>query len=88
MIRKCAALLLLLCLMLPLTAPAATEITETMHVTENTDWVSLRESPSTASKRLVKVPAGATVTGCEKGNKEFVRCTYEGMQGYILLRYL
>ena len=69
-------------------ALAANDITPTMQVTPDTDWVSRREQPKTNSTRLVKVPAGAYVTGCEKANKEFVQCTYEGQKGYILTRYL
>ena len=50
-------------------------------------WVSLRETASTYSARLIKVPLGAKVTDCVK-NGAFVRCTYKGQTGYILAKYL
>ena len=85
---RLAALMLCVMLLLQGFALAAAEITPTMQVTPDTDWVSLRSQPKTNSSRLAKVPAGAYVTACEKANKEFVCCVYEGQQGYILTRYL
>ena len=59
-----------------------------MKVVKCKEWVSLRQKPSTAAKRLKKVPLGATVTDCKAYSKEFVSCTYEGQSGYILAEYL
>ena len=56
-------------------------------VTGCESWVSLRETASTYSARLIKVPLGAKVTDCVK-NGAFVRCTYKGQTGYILAKYL
>ena len=54
------------------------------------EWVSLREAPDTAAKRLRQVPLGAVVTDCEPADEGsgFVRCTYDGATGYILEEYL
>lgn len=56
-------------------------------VTGCESWVSLRETPSTSANRLNIVPLGAKVTDCVK-NGSFVKCTYKGMTGYILAKYL
>ena len=60
--------LLLLCIaftMLPALADA--EYIGNMEVVNCNEWVSLRESPSTSAKRLVKVSLGAIVSNCEQG---------------------
>ncbi len=48
-------------------------------------FASLRELPDTASRRLARVPLGATVTDCYIVDERFACCTYNGMTGYILL---
>ena len=48
-------------------------------------YASLRELPDTGSKRLARVPLGATVTDCYIVDERFACCTYDGLVGYILL---
>ena len=63
-------------------------LADNMFVVNCKEWVSLRKSPSTSSERLMKVPLDATVTDCEWVDGNFTRCTYEGVTGYILDKYL
>ncbi|MBO2516775.1 MAG: hypothetical protein CW338_05770 [Clostridiales bacterium] len=63
-------------------------VAETMEVVNCSDWVSLRQLPSTKSPRLEKVPLGAIVTGCEQVTENFISCSYNGKKGYIQLNYL
>jgi len=76
---------LILTLLFLLTAAA---LADDMFVVNCEEWVSLRKSPSTSSERLKKVPLDATVTDCEWVDGHFTRCTYEGVTGYILDKYL
>ena len=48
-------------------------------------YASLRELPDTSSRRLARVPLGATVTDCYIVDERFACCTYDGFTGYILL---
>ena len=48
-------------------------------------YASLRELPDTSSKRLARVPLGATVYDCYIVDDRFACCTYDGIEGYILL---
>ena len=63
-------------------------LADNMMVVNCDEWVSLRETPSTSAKRLMKVPLDAVVTDCEWTDSSFTRCTYEGVTGYILDKYL
>ena len=47
-------------------------------------WTSLREYPDTASKRLLKVPAGAVVTNCYYQDDHYTYCEYQNVGGYVL----
>ena len=80
----------LICLTLLLSAvPAlAVGVTDVMIVANCSEWVSLRESPDTASKRLKTVRLGEFVTDCTMATNGFVHCCYEGVWGYILFQYL
>lgn len=71
-----------------LPALAEGESLGTLRVCNCEEWVSLRKKPKTSSDRLVKVPLGALVTDCVRENDEFIYCTYEGKNGYILAEYL
>ncbi len=79
--KRFFALLLLLMLL-----PAA--LADNMVVVNCNEWVSLRKSPSASSERLKKVPLYDIVTDCQWENDEFMRCTYEGVTGYIQVKYL
>ena len=48
-------------------------------------YASLRELPDTSSRRLARVPLGATVYDCYIVDDRFACCTYDGIEGYILL---
>ncbi len=61
-----------------------------MKVVKCSSYVSLRESRSTSSKRLAKVPLGAMVLAFpEAGDGNgFLYCVYHGTEGFILAEYL
>ena len=71
-----------------------------MRVTRCRDYVSLREYPDKTSKVLAKVPLDSIVLYCsndigqfahgkyKKQYKLFIRCEYEGQEGYILRKHL
>jgi len=71
-----------------------------MRVIKCKDYVSLREMPDKTSKVLAKVPLGSIVLYCSKNIRKyahgaykkqyekFIRCEYEGQEGYILKQYL
>ena len=87
--KRFIALLLLLCMALThMPALADSEYIGNMEVVNCNEWVSLRESPSTSSKRLVKVSLGAIVSNCEQLNEEWIYAEYDGYSGYILAMYL
>ena len=87
--KRFIAFLLLLCMVLThMPALADSEYIGNMEVVNCNEWVSLRESPSTSSKRLVKVSLGAIVSNCEQLNEEWIYAEYDGYSGYILAMYL
>lgn len=59
-----------------------------MQVYNCDEWVSLRKEADTGSKRLAKVPLGATVENCSRTGTGFVYAEYNGIAGYILDDYL
>ena len=71
-----------------------------MRVVRCRDYVSLRATPDKTGKVLAKVPLGAIVLYCsnnvnkyansayKKQRELFIRCEYEGQEGYILKKYL
>lgn len=71
-----------------------------MRVVKCEECVSLRERPDKASKILAEVPLDAIVYYCTNNVKKyqnvkykkqaplFIKCEYEGQEGYILSRYL
>ena len=74
--KRFAVMLLLLCLLLAaLPALADNEYYGNMEVVNCNEWVSLRERPSTAAKRLVKVSLGAVVSNCRQ-----FKCTCSAFQ--------
>ena len=87
---KCyIALLLLLCMVLAaMPALADSEYIGNMEVVNCSEWVSLREEPSTRSERLVKVSLGAIVSNCQQVNDAWIYAEYDGYSGYILAKYL
>lgn len=67
---------------------ALADVSPVMRVVNCQEWVSLRLSPDTSSKRLAKVYLGELVTGCAEGPDGFIFCEYGGTAGYILGQYL
>ena len=67
---------------------ALADVSAVMRVVNCQEWVSLRLSPDTSSKRLAKVYLGELVTNCAEGPDGFVFCEYGGTAGYILGQYL
>ena len=61
-----------------------------MKVVRCKEWVTLRAEPYKTSKALAKVPLGAIVYNCStiREKKSFVYAEYEGLQGYILVKFL
>ena len=61
-----------------------------MRVIKCKEYVSLRETRSTSSKRLAKVPLGALVLAFPEYGEEngFIYCCYHDEYGYILSEYL
>ena len=87
--KRYIALFLLLCMVLAaMPVMADSEYIGNMEVVNCNEWVSLRESPSTSSKRLVKVSLGAIVSNCEQLNEDWIYAEYDGYSGYILAMYL
>lgn len=59
----------------------------TMRVVNCNSYVTLRQSPSTSAYALARVYKGSAVEAYYY-NSEFAECYYNGMRGFILLRYL
>lgn len=81
--KRAIALFLSLLLLL-----SATALADDMIIVNCNEWVSLRKAPSTSSERLKKVPLYEIVTDCQWEDDDFMRCTYEGVTGYIQNKYL
>ena len=89
MMKKIIALLVLFSvLLLALPSQAETYYLGAMEVVNCDEWVSLREEPSTSSKRLAKVSLGATVHSCQAVDEEWIYAEFDGHAGYILAEYL
>lgn len=59
-----------------------------MRVAYCKEWVSLREGPRKTYNRIMKVPLGAIVMNCVYAKKGFVKCEYQGEEGYIMMAFL
>jgi hypothetical protein len=87
--KRRISLLLLLCMVFAaMSALAVGEYLGSMEVVNCNEWVSLRETPSTLAKRLVKVSRGAIVSNCQQVDDEWIYAEYDGYSGYILAEYL
>lgn len=58
-----------------------------MRIVNCESWVTLRRNPSTSAATVTRVPKGNKVDAYWY-NSEFAECYYNGMRGFILLRYL
>ena len=91
MIKRFALILCILLIFLPLFASAEYnpfEYVGNMEVVNCSEWVSLREVPSTTAKRLVKVSLGSIVHNCYAFTDEWYYAEFDGYGGYILADYL
>jgi len=87
--KRFTVMILLLCMLLTaLPAMADNVYYGNMEVINCNEWVSLRETPSTRAKQLVKVPLGAVVTDCQQYGENWIYAVYEDDQGYIQAKYL
>ena len=91
--RITVLLLLLLTVLFSSFALAEESLSPNMRVAHCKKYVSLREAPSTASRRLTTVPLGAEVLawrdgGADGPEDDFLYCVYRGKEGYILREYL
>lgn len=87
--RKFTAMLIIVCMLLAtLPAMASMDYLGDMEVVNCNEWVSLRELPSTSSKRLMKVYLGAVVNNCQQFGDDWIYAEYDGKGGYILAKYL
>ena len=61
-----------------------------MRVVKCKEYVTLREEPYKTSRALARVPLGAIVYNCStiRQKTSFVYAEYEGLSGYILVKYL
>ena len=91
MIKRFALILCILLALLPLFASAEYnpfEYVGKMEVVNCSEWVSLREVPSTTAKRLAKVSLGSIVHNCYAFTDEWYYAEFDVYGGYILADYL
>lgn len=87
--RKLAFVMFALCMILAaFPAMADMDYLGDMEVVNCEEWVSLREKPSTSSKRVMKVYLGAVVNNCQQFGDDWIYAEYDGKGGYILAEYL
>lgn len=80
--------MLLVLLVIALCIPCGALAEKTMKIVNCQDWVSLRSAPNTQAERLAQVPLGALVTGEYDYDSDFSHCSYGGVSGYIMNKYL
>ena len=85
--KRIACLVLVFMLMSTMIAASAYAPYEKLHVTNCNAWVSLREGPSTSSKRIVQLPLGVLVSFVDE-NGDFLKVSYSGTMGYVGREYL
>ena len=67
--------------------PARLSYMGTKHIVNCNSWVTLRKSPSTGAATVTRIPKGAAVEAYHY-NGQFAYCEYNGLDGYVLLRYI
>ena len=80
--------ILLVLLVIALCIPCGALAEGMLRIVNCQDWVSLRSAPSTQAERLEQVPLGALVTGEYDYDSDFSYCSYGGVSGYIMNKYL
>ena len=86
--KRLMSILICLCMLLPVIPVMATGLSDVMCVYNCKEWVSLRESCDSTSKRLAKVHLGELVTNCSMSYDGFIQCEFSGKVGYIQNKYL
>ena len=86
--KRSICILMCMCMLAAALPALAAGVTDVMCVYNCNEWVSLRESPDTSSKRLAKVRLGELVTDCKGSYDGFIQCEYDGKVGYIATKYL
>ncbi|MBR5547947.1 MAG: SH3 domain-containing protein [Clostridia bacterium] len=87
MIKRLILFLCILLALLPLVV-SAEDYAGNMEVVNCSEWVSMREAPSTKARRLVKVSLGSIVSNCYAFTDEWYYAEFDGYSGYILADYL
>ena len=86
--KRIFTICLLVCL-LTLSIPAqAASIDTILRVDNCREWVSLRDTPSTSSKRLAKIPRNGLVTYLGSQSNGFSFVLYGNKTGFVLSKYL
>lgn len=80
--------ILLVLLVIALCIPCGALAEGMLRIVNCQDWVSLRSAPDSGSERLAQVPLGALVTGEYDYDSDFSYCSYGGVSGYIMNKYL
>ena len=80
--------MLLVLLVIALCIPCGALAEGMLKIVNCQDWVSLRSAPDSGSERLAQVPLGALVTGEYDYDSDFSHCSYGGVSGYIMNKYL
>lgn len=63
------------------------EIWQPARVARCDAWISLREAPSTDAGKLAEIPLDAVVL-VVNSDESFLRCQYDGKEGYVLAEYI
>ena len=80
--------MLLVLLVIALCIPCGALAEGMLRIVNCQDWVSLRSAPDSGSERLAQVPLGAYVNGEYDFDSDFSHCSYGGVSGYIMNKYL
>ena len=84
---RIAGMVFLLVLVSLTNTALAYEPYEKLHVVNCDQWVSLREKPSTSSKRIMQLPLGVLVSFIGDAG-DFLQVSYSGTIGYVGRNYL
>ena len=81
---------MLVCLMLAAGVAAQAIELDDCRVSWCEEFVTMRASPSTSARALVRIPYGQMVHNvrCDHYSDCFYRCSYNGYTGYVLSEYL
>lgn len=83
-----SALLVLMLIVTVIPVASAEDPSAVLQVFNVNEYVSLRKEPSTSSNRVAKVYKGELVYYIGTASDGFLKCNYQGKEGYILAKYL